>query len=68
MRLQQPRIASVSEAEMQPDHRAALKNFGPAPIFNILRTLARAPKALTRFNCCGVQLDDGLELDPDLKG
>ena len=53
MRLKQPRIAPLEEAEMLPEHKEALKDFGPGPIFNIFRTLARAPKALTRFNFWG---------------
>jgi alkylhydroperoxidase family enzyme len=52
MRLRQPRIAPLSDAEMGPEQREALKDFGPR-ILNIFRTLAHAPKALTRFNAWG---------------
>lgn len=50
MRLTKPRIAPMTDAEMGPEQRAALEPFGTGPIFNIFRTLARAPKALSRFN------------------
>ncbi|MEM1434749.1 MAG: carboxymuconolactone decarboxylase family protein [Pseudomonadota bacterium] len=53
MRLHRPRIAPLDPADMLPEHQEALKDFGPGPIFNIFRTLARAPKALTRFNFWG---------------
>ncbi|MBS0469626.1 MAG: carboxymuconolactone decarboxylase family protein [Proteobacteria bacterium] len=49
MRLSAPRIAPLSDAELSDDQREALKPFG-ARILNIFRTLAHAPKALTRFN------------------
>ena len=52
MRLSQPRIAPLSDAEMGPEQKEALKDFG-ADILNIFRTLVRAPKALTRFNAWG---------------
>ena len=52
MRLTKARIAPLSDAEMGPEHREALKEFG-ADILNIFRTLVRAPKALTRFNAWG---------------
>ena len=52
MRLSQPRIAPLSDAEMGPEPKEALKDFG-ADILNIFRTLVRAPKALTRFNAWG---------------
>ena len=52
MRLSQPRIAPLSDAEMGPEQKEALKDFGPR-ILNIFRTLAHAPKALTRFNAWG---------------
>ncbi len=53
MRLRQPRITPLADDEMQPDQRKALGAFGSGPIFNIFRTLARAPKALQRFNHWG---------------
>ena len=52
MRLSQPRIAPLSDAEMGPEQKEALKDFG-SRILNIFRTLAHAPKALTRFNAWG---------------
>ncbi len=52
MRLSQPRIAPLSDAEMGPEQKEALKDFG-STILNIFRTLAHAPKALTRFNAWG---------------
>jgi alkylhydroperoxidase family enzyme len=53
MRLTKPRIAPMSDTEMGPDQHEALKDFGDGPLLNIFRTLARAPKALTRFNAWG---------------
>lgn len=53
MRLDKPRIAPMSDAEMGPDQKEALKDFGDGPLLNIFRTLARAPKALSRFNAWG---------------
>ena len=53
MRLSQPRIAPMSDAEMGPEQKEALKDFGDGPLLNIFRTLARAPKALSRFNAWG---------------
>ncbi len=53
MRLAKARIAPMTDAEMGPDQREALKEFGEGPIYNIFRTLARAPKALSRFNTWG---------------
>ena len=52
MRLSQPRIAPLSDAEMGPEQKEALKDFG-SRVLNIFRTLAHAPKALTRFNAWG---------------
>ena len=49
MRLSKPRIAPMADAEMGPEQKEALKDFGPGPILNIFRTLAHAPKALTAF-------------------
>jgi 4-carboxymuconolactone decarboxylase len=53
VRLSKPRIAPMTDAEMGPEQKEALKDFGPGPILNIFRTLARAPKALSRFNAWG---------------
>ena len=53
MRLSKARIAPMSDAEMGPDQKEALKDFGDGPLLNIFRTLARAPKALSRFNAWG---------------
>ncbi|MEJ1968951.1 MAG: carboxymuconolactone decarboxylase family protein [Rhizomicrobium sp.] len=49
MRLATPRIAPLSDAELTDDQKEVLKPFG-ARVLNIFRTLARAPKALARFN------------------
>ena len=48
MRLTSPRIAPVDMDHLDEDQREALKVFTGRPL-NIFRTLARAPKALTRF-------------------
>ena len=53
MRLQTPRIAPLSDAELSPEQSEALEAFRPGPVLNIFRTMARAPKALTRFNTWG---------------
>src|SRR5580658_8583912 len=52
MRLTAPRIAPLQDDELTDDQRAALAPMGTGglPPLNIFRTLARAPKALTRFN------------------
>ena len=51
MRLSVPRVAPLEDAEMTEDQREALKPMSAVgPPLNIFRTLARAPKALTRFN------------------
>ena len=52
MRLTKARIAPLTDAEMGPEHKEALKDFGPN-ILNIFRTMVREPKALTRFNAWG---------------
>ncbi len=52
MRLKEPRIAPLQDDEMDDDQRAALalsSGGRSAGALNIFRTLARAPKALTRF-------------------
>lgn len=53
MRLTKPRIAPLGDAELSPEQAEALKDFRPGPVLNIFRTLAHAPKALTRFNAWG---------------
>jgi alkylhydroperoxidase family enzyme len=49
VRLAQPRIAPLTDAELTDDQKEVLKPFGDR-VINIFRTLARAPKALARFN------------------
>src|SRR6202007_629764 len=53
MRLTKPRFAPLSDAELTPAQDEARKDFRPGPVLNIFRTLAHAPKALTRFNAWG---------------
>jgi alkylhydroperoxidase family enzyme len=53
MRLAKARIAPMTDAEMGPEQQEVLKDFGDGPLLNIFRTLARAPKALSRFNAWG---------------
>jgi alkylhydroperoxidase family enzyme len=53
MRLTSPRIQPLSDEQMGPEQKEALKDFGDGPLLNIFRTLARAPKALARFNAWG---------------
>ena len=53
MRLSKPRIAPLSDADLSPEQAEALEAFRPGPVLNIFRTLAHAPKALTRFNTWG---------------
>ena len=53
MRLTQPRFAPLADAELTPEQAEALAPMRPGPVLNIFRTLARAPKALTRFNAWG---------------
>ena len=58
MRLAAPRIAPLQDDELTEDQREALAPMsagGRSPL-NIFRTLARAPKALTRFNEWGAYL------------
>ncbi len=52
MRLTKARIAPLSDAELTPEQEEVLKPFRPR-VFNIFRTLVRAPKALDRFNQWG---------------
>jgi 4-carboxymuconolactone decarboxylase len=54
MRLAAPRIAPLTESEMTEEQRELLKPFGEGrPLLNIFLTLARAPKALTRYQQWG---------------
>jgi 4-carboxymuconolactone decarboxylase len=53
MRLSKARIAPLSDAELTPEQSEALEAFRPGPVLNIFRTLAHAPKALSRFNTWG---------------
>ena len=52
MRLDAPRIPPLDDAEMTDEQRQALEPFSRngRRAVNIFRTLARAPKALARFN------------------
>ncbi len=50
MRLTAPRIAPIEDADLTDEQRAALEPMSQGrPPLNIFRTLAHAPKALTRF-------------------
>jgi len=49
VRLAEPRIKPLSDADLNDDQKEALKPFG-SRVLNIFRTLVHAPKALTRFN------------------
>lgn len=53
MRLNKPRFAPLSDAELNAEQVEALKDFRQGPVLNIFRTLVRAPKALIRFNAWG---------------
>jgi len=55
MRLSAPRVAPLQDSELTDEQREALApmSAGGGPVLNIFRTLARAPKALTRFNQWG---------------
>ncbi|MBL8772489.1 MAG: carboxymuconolactone decarboxylase family protein [Phenylobacterium sp.] len=55
MRLTKPRIAPLTDGELTPDQEEALKPVrnGTMGVLNIFRTLAHAPKALSRFNDWG---------------
>jgi alkylhydroperoxidase family enzyme len=52
MRLSAPRVAPLTDDELTDEQREALAPMtqGGRPALNIFRTLARAPKALARFN------------------
>ncbi|MEX1252124.1 MAG: carboxymuconolactone decarboxylase family protein [Hyphomonas sp.] len=50
MRLTAPRIQPLADADMNADHREALAaQFGRGNVYNIFRTLARAPDAYRAF-------------------
>jgi len=55
MRLSSPRVPPLRDDQMTPDQEEALKPVrnGTMGVLNIFRTLAHAPKALTRFNDWG---------------
>lgn len=52
MRLSQPRVAPLADSELDDEQREILAPFG-GRVLNIFRTMARAPKALKRFNLWG---------------
>ncbi|MGN6818669.1 MAG: carboxymuconolactone decarboxylase family protein [Sphingomonas sp.] len=52
MRLSQPRVAPLTDSELDDEQRELLAPFG-GRVLNIFRTMARAPKALKRFNLWG---------------
>ncbi len=50
MRLKAPRIAPLADTDMNAEHREALAaQFGRGNVYNIFRTLARAPDAYRAF-------------------
>ncbi|HVI32575.1 carboxymuconolactone decarboxylase family protein [Phenylobacterium sp.] len=53
MRLTKPRIAPLADDQLNAEQKEALEAFRPGPVLNIFRTLAHAPKALSRFNAWG---------------
>ena len=53
MRLSKPLYAPLTDAELNAEQAEALEPMRPGPVLNIFRTLARAPKALSRFNAWG---------------
>ncbi len=54
MRLSKPRIAPLQDGEMSDEQREALEPMAQGGrVLNIFRTLAHAPKALTRFQQWG---------------
>ena len=55
MRLSAPRIAPLQDDDLTPEQAEALQpvRAGTMGVLNIFRTLAQAPKALTRFNQWG---------------
>jgi len=66
MRLKRPRIAPLSDAEMSDEQKEALApQFGQGNIYNIFRTLGRAPKAYKSFmRWGGYILSDNNSLAP----
>ena len=66
MRLQQPRIAPLSDDEMSADQREMLgERFKTGKVFNIFRTLSKAPKAYKAFmRWGGYILSDHNDLSP----
>jgi alkylhydroperoxidase family enzyme len=50
MRTTTPRLSPLSDAELTDEQEALLQPMRPDHVLNIHRTLARAPKALERFN------------------
>lgn len=52
MRLSQPRVAPLADNDLDDEQREVLAPFGGC-VLNIFRTMARAPKALKRFNLWG---------------
>lgn len=55
LRLQQPRVAPLADAEATPEQAAAMAPFasGGRPLLNIFRTLGRVPEALEAFRPWG---------------
>ena len=54
MRLKSPRIQPLADSELSNEQKDALAaQFGRGPVFNIFRTLARAPKAYKAFGRWG---------------
>ena len=54
MRLKTPRIAPVSLSELSEEQKAALgPRFDKTNVFNVFRTIARAPRAFKRFMVWG---------------
>lgn len=50
MRLDQPRIAPLSDGQLTPEQSAILQPMAArGPVLNIFRTLARAPRAIAAF-------------------
>lgn len=49
MRLSEPRISPVGDKDFTPEQIEVLRGFEGRPVLNIFRTLAQAPKALSRF-------------------
>lgn len=66
MRLKAPRVAPLADSEIGSDLREMLGGrFTSGPIFNIFRTLARAPKAYKKFMVWGGYiLSDANALSP----